>query len=156
MQLTPEKVCASFRCTPVANSAPTAQTMPNSQSETLTSKNLRVPACFIPHNGEIPGARFYTPCLETCPLHPRTTRIEAVVWCGLVWPCAVCCGFAVVWCGHLWFCAVCCGFVGPWSGVVLCGLRWFCKVWCGLIWSDVVFSYLFGFCKMVVWCGLVR
>ncbi len=74
---------------------------------------------FTPRNGEFPGARFYTPCLETCPLHPRTTRIEAVVWCGLVWPCAVCCGFAVVWCGHLWFCAVCCGFVGPWSGVVL-------------------------------------
>ena len=25
---------------------------------------------FTPRNGEIPGARFYTPSLETCPLHP--------------------------------------------------------------------------------------
>ena len=119
--------------------APLSQMWPRRHIEQFTSAHV-----FAQRNGEFSGARFFTPCLETCPLHPRTTRSEAVVWCGLVWPCAVCCSFAVVWCGHLWFCAVCCGFVGPWSGVVLCSLRWFCKVWCGLIWSDVIFSYLLG------------
>ena len=64
---------------------------------------------------------------------------SGAVWCGLVWSCAVCCGFVrfgVIWCCLVWFGVSWCGT--ELSGGVLCGLVWFAfVVLCGLVWSCV-------------------